>query len=176
MQLRYISGPLDHKCLSQFEASYSTEYIYRVSIGEMAVDIRKEKLNSPLLGSYDLKDIEGSIADADQTIVAENEGELVGFIAVKFESWNNRAEIDGIYVLPEYKRRGIGMALIKEAVNYARTVRARCLWLETQNINHPAIRFYLKAGFKFCGFDNSLYDPGEVSPGETALYFSMDIE
>jgi ribosomal protein S18 acetylase RimI-like enzyme len=53
----------------------------------------------------------------------------------------------------------------------ARQTPARCLWLETQNVNGPAVAFYLRQGFRLCGFDDTLYDPA-VHPDEVALYFS----
>ena len=175
MKVYRLSGPLDSSRLSGFDASYSSEYIYRVIVREMTADIRKEKLPVPVRKTYALKDIEESIAGAGQTIVAEDDAGIAGFAAVKFENWNKRALLMGIYVAPEYKSRGIGKALIKEAVSYAKENSARCLWVETQNLNYPAVTFYLKTGFRFCGFDDSLYDPDTVLPDEIALFFRMDI-
>jgi ribosomal protein S18 acetylase RimI-like enzyme len=48
----------------------------------------------------------------------------------------------------------------------ARDERARrepatgCLWLETQNVNYPAVQFYRRMGFRLCGLDETLYRPG----------------
>jgi ribosomal protein S18 acetylase RimI-like enzyme len=54
---------------------------------------------------------------------------------------------------------------------------ARCLWLETQNINYPAVQFYRRMGFRLCGLDETLYRPGMpgLLPAEVALYFSRDL-
>jgi ribosomal protein S18 acetylase RimI-like enzyme len=175
MRLREISGPPDSQILSGFDASYSTGTVYRISVNDMDVTIREEKLASPVNRLYAPKDIEESLLDASQTIIAEVDGRVAGFAAFKFEEWNKRAVIIGIYVMPEHKGRGIGSSLVKRGVEYAKTAGARCLWLETQNINYPAIQFYLRSGFRFCGFDTSLYDPAAVMPYETALFFSMDI-
>ena len=69
----------------------------------------------------------------------------------------------------------MGAALLRELAHYARAAGARCLWLETQNINHPAIQFYRRMGFRLCGLDQSLYNP--VGPGrdEVALFFVRDL-
>jgi ribosomal protein S18 acetylase RimI-like enzyme len=53
---------------------------------------------------------------------------------------------------------------------------ARCLWLETQNINYPAVRFYLHLGFQWCGLDRSLYEPGDPAASETALFFAYELD
>lgn len=161
--------------LAGFDASYSTERIYRVSVPDMEVDIREEKLPARLYKTYELKETEESVADADGTVLAEIDGEIAGFAAFKYHDWNKRAEIKGIYVLPAFKGRGIGTALVNNGIEYAKTKGARRLWLETQNINYPAIRFYMKSGFRFCGFDTSLYEPAAVMHGEIALYFCMDV-
>jgi ribosomal protein S18 acetylase RimI-like enzyme len=176
IEIRTSAEPLEREKVSLIDASYSTEYIYRILVRGLTVEMQEEKLDARLQKSFDLNDIEDSVKDAGHTIIAESEGKTVGFAAVRFESWNNRAVVAGIYVAPEYKRRGIGKALVREAVNCANALRARCLWLETQNLNYPAINFYLKMGFKFCGFDSSLYDPNRISADEVALYFSLDLD
>lgn len=175
MRLREISGPPNSQILLGFDASYSTEYVYRISVSGMNVEIGEQKLASPLHKIYAPNDIEESLLDAEHTIIAEVEGGIAGFAASKFEEWNQRAVMIGIYVMPEHKGKGIGSALVESGLKYAQTVHARCLWLETQNVNYPAIQFYLKSGFRFCGFDTSLYDPAGVMPHETALFFGMDI-
>lgn len=68
----------------------------------------------------------------------------------------------------------MGSALLRRLGEQARTVGARSLWLETQNVNLLAVRFYLSRGFRLCGLDETLYDP-ERLPGECALYFTLDL-
>jgi ribosomal protein S18 acetylase RimI-like enzyme len=175
MKLREISGPPGREVLLGFDASFFTEDIYWVSVMGMDVSIHEEKLSAPIHKTYALKDIEESVSSADRTIIAEVEGRTAGFAALKYEKWNRRVHLIGLYVATAYKGLGIGTALVQRGVEYAKTAGARCLWLETQNINHPAIQFYLRSGFRFCGFDTSLYNPGTVLPGEIALYFTMEI-
>jgi ribosomal protein S18 acetylase RimI-like enzyme len=176
IKLSKIPGSLDRESLAGFDASYSTDHIYRVAVNDLTVKLYKERLKSTLYRSYDQGDIEESIAHSHHTIVAGDKDKLVGFASVRFEEWNRRAIVGAIYVTPKYKGRGFGTSLIKEAVSYAKGVHARCLWLETQNVNYPAISFYLKSGFRFCGFDNSLYDPETVPCDEIALYFCLDLD
>ena len=58
---------------------------------------------------------------------------------------------------------------------FARSTEARCIWLETQNVNVPAIRFYQRIGFQFCGFDATLYDPAHTPKTEIALFFTHPV-
>ena len=47
--------------------------------------------------------------------------------------------------------------------------------VETQTVNYGAVRFYRSMGFAWCGFDTSLYDPGDAGVDEVALFFSRDL-
>lgn len=175
MRLRQISEPPDREILSGFDASFSTERIYHLSLDGLNVEISDIELSAALKKTFTTEDIEASIAGADRTIFAEIDGRIAGFAALKYEIWNQRASLLGIYVAPADKGSGIGTALIREAIGYAETAGARCLWIETQNINYPAISFYLQLGFHFCGFDTSLYDPAMTLSDEIAFYFRFDL-
>ena len=50
---------------------------------------------------------------------------------------------------------------------------ARVLWVETQDVNFPAITFYRRVGFEVCGFDSTLYDGKEA--GEVAVFLSRGL-
>ena len=79
-----------------------------------------------------------------------------------------------LYVDRRQRGRGVGRALLDEVVARARDAGMRALWLETQNVNVPAIRFYRRLGFRLAGLDDSLYDPADV-PGEVALFFTREL-
>lgn len=49
------------------------------------------------------------------------------------------------------------------------------VWIETQNINYPAIQFYRKCGFTLCGLDENLYHPKGPGANEIALFFAKPI-
>lgn len=173
--IREICWQSDGEHLSNFDALFAAEYIYRVVINGMSVEIIEAKLDIPFQKIYQFDWVKNDVEASDYSVAAEIEGLIVGFAAVKYEEWNKRAVVTGIYVAPESKGKGVGRALIDSVLNYAKTTPARCLWLETQNINYPAIQFYIKLGFRFCGFDKSLYNPVEVSPDEIAFYFYKNI-
>jgi ribosomal protein S18 acetylase RimI-like enzyme len=58
----------------------------------------------------------------------------------------------------------------------AREWRARCLWLETQDVNYDAIRFYLGAGFQWCGLDLSLDEHDGSATDETAVFYMLSLK
>lgn len=171
MIIREMQPDVDGKRLADFDASFSAEYIYRVAVDKLSVEIVEEKLDVPFQKTYPFDLISEDVDEADYVIVAEVDEIIAGFATVKYEDWNNRAALTGIYVAAESKGKGVGRALVEAAVNFAKTKAARCLWAETQNVNYPAIQFYRKIGFEFCGFDCALYNPADVSSNETAFYF-----
>ncbi|KAG8526102.1 uncharacterized protein KY384_000095 [Bacidia gigantensis] len=77
--------------------------------------------------------------------------------------------------MPPFRKRRVGTQMLQALEVFARSVTARCLWLETQNVNYPAIAFYRAAGFTFCGFDSSLYDPQRLASEEVALFFARSV-
>jgi ribosomal protein S18 acetylase RimI-like enzyme len=171
MIIREMEREIDGERLADFDASFSTEYIYRVAVDKMSVEIVKEKLDVPFQKTYPVDSIKKDIDEADYAVVAEIDEIIAGFATVKYEEWNNRACLTGIFVRAESKGKGVARALVEAAINFAKTKSARCLWAETQNVNYPAIQFYRKIGFEFCGFDSALYNPADVSADETAFYF-----
>ncbi|MGI8883604.1 MAG: GNAT family N-acetyltransferase [Pyrinomonadaceae bacterium] len=171
MIIREMQREIDGERLSGFDASFSTRHVYRVAVDKMSAKIVEEKIDVPFQKTYPLDLIKKDIDEADYAVVAEIDEIIAGFAIVKYEEWNNRAVLTGIFVAAESKGEGVGRALVAAAIDFAKTKSARCLWAETQNVNYPAIQFYRKIGFEFCGFDNTLYNPADVSSDETAFYF-----
>ena len=137
--------------------------------------LEEEAVDPPFRKTYTFPDLAAELEDMDQILVAQLGQELVGVAGVKYESWNRRMVVGHLYVAPQHRGRGIGQGLIEGAVDYAHKTEARCLWLETQNTNYPAIRFYCRAGFTLCGLDESLYDPLGPGRGEVGLFFARDL-
>lgn len=99
----------------------------------------------------------------------ENDEEL-GLILFAPE-WNNSLRIWDILVKQKYRRDGIGTRLMNIAKQYAVKKGYRRLVLETQSCNFPAISFYLKFGFEFCGFDLACYSNSDLKNHEVRLEF-----
>jgi GNAT superfamily N-acetyltransferase len=85
-----------------------------------------------------------------QVIVAEIEGEIVGFAAVV------GGELDGLFVEPDLWGGGIGRVLIDAAIHEARN---RGLALKVI-ANPRARRFYENCGFSVEGEEQTRFGPG----------------
>lgn len=174
--IRSAQWPQDIALLSQLDTSFTTERIYRSVLEGLSFRLVEEAVRPPLQKQYPFDP-----SDPDErrnwqyTALAEANGALAGFAAAQYVAWNHRVVLWHLYVTPCYRHCGVGTRLL-EAINiFASSVQARCVWLETQNVNYPAIQFYHRSGFAFCGFDTSLYDPHNLEQAETAFFFSRPV-
>lgn len=90
--------------------------------------------------------------DKEGGFVAEDEGKAIGF-AFGDGNWINSngekvLEIHEVFVLPEYRGKGIGKALMLKLLEYGkeRGLKEAELWVGEKN--ERAIKFYKKLGFK----------------------------
>jgi ribosomal protein S18 acetylase RimI-like enzyme len=69
---------------------------------------------------------------------------------------------------------GHGHALLERALADGRAHGARTAWLETSNLDYPAVQWYRAHGFELCGLDTTRYEP-TYAPGETALFMARPL-
>ena len=67
-------------------------------------------------------------------------------------------EVQRIYVLKEFKRKGIGAVLMQNAIDLAKTLKVDYIWLGVWEHNPSAIAFYKKLGF--IQFDSHTFQLG----------------
>jgi ribosomal protein S18 acetylase RimI-like enzyme len=172
--VRAADQPGDRTRIAHIDTSFQTDRIYRVTADPAGFQLHEEPAEPSRAKTYPVPHEELG----EDLVVAEDNGELVGFGEVVFAPWNRRAIIAHLYVSPSSRGLGIGTALLEALDRRARASGARCLWLETQNINYPAIQFYRRCGFRLCGLDDTLYDPDReptTGPDEVALFFTRPL-
>ena len=59
--------------------------------------------------------------------------------------------------------------------DYARREDYRIITLETQNTNTPAIDFYFKMGFAFCGSNIYFYSNDDIGENEVMLEMAFTL-
>jgi len=149
--------PPDRDALARLDLSFATDVVHAVERrGPLDFALVERRADPPLVKRYAL-DPDALVA-APHVMVAEWDGRVVGVASVAWQAWNRRAELSHLYVDAPARGRGVGAALLREADCAARALGARVLWVETQQVNAPAIRFYLRQRFTCCGLDTALYD------------------
>ena len=102
--------------------------------------------------------------------MAEENGEIVGYIMCRIETGLpnfgflgliKKGHVVSIAVLPEHRRKGVGQALMKEAMKNMRKYNAKECYLEVRVSNKPAITLYEKLGFQIVKTIRHYYMDGE---------------
>ncbi len=103
-------------------------------------------------------------------IVAEVEKKLVGYIMCKIEygfsnfkklGFVKKGHVVSVAVLPEYRQKGIGRALVEESIAGVKLKKSDELYLEVRCSNNEAIRLYEKLGFTIKQRLKAYYRDGE---------------
>lgn len=174
--IRVLSLPDDIPAITSLDTSFETDVIYHVAlsqIGAQLIELSAHWSKRYIIEMNELARL--SSAQPGLALAAEVGGKLVGLAAAEYVEWNRRVILHDLYVSRAFRGTGIGALLLSRTVDWSRGTPARCIWLETQNVNYPAIQFYRRFGFSLCGFDARLYDPENTDPTEVGLFFSLDL-
>ena len=91
----------------------------------------------------------------DNILVAKDGDRVVGFIGYgPAHGEEGAGEIFALYVLEAYQKRGIGYALMQEALSRLERCRVVVLWAFKENAK--ALRFYERVGFRPDGMEKEL--------------------
>lgn len=101
--------------------------------------------------------------DTAHFFVALDDEKVIGYIGVNVIS--DSCFIDNIAVYPEYRRQGVGKALLKIAALTADVMGADFISLEVRESNYAAIALYRSMGFEVVGLRKNFYR----MPQENAL-------
>lgn len=113
-------------------------------------------------------------------IVAEENGEVVGYIMCRmelglsnfgFKGLVKKGHIVSVAVLPQYRRKGIGEALVTKAIEGMRLYNAKQCFLEVRVTNTQAISLYKKLGFQVTRTIHGYY-----ADGEDAYLMSLELK
>jgi GNAT superfamily N-acetyltransferase len=107
-----------------------------------------------------------------QILIATVGGQSVGCCALLRMSREDEFEVAKMAVGAGHQGKGIGRRLLHTAIEEARRMRARRLYLETNHILKPAIRLYESLGFQYL-------DPTQVTPspyGRADVYMELKFD
>ncbi len=117
-------------------------------------------------------------------IVAEADGEIVGYIMCRIETGipsfkvlgiTKKGHVISVAVMPSHQRKGIGYALIREAMQAMVNYNAKECYLEVRESNLFALHLYKKLGFETARTLRNYYADGEAA-FVLAIHLSRSIE
>ena len=92
---------------------------------------------------------------------------VVGFLAGRVR--RGALHVEGLAVSDRARRRGVGRALVRAAVDYASRVRLRAVGLHVSVTNRAAIALYEAEGFHVAGTLRGFYPPAAFGGEADAL-------
>ena len=107
----------------------------------------RDYIETGLGWSWDAARVFHSISDPETVVaVAQQESVAVGFSIMRFKE--SSAHLDLLAVEPEYRRKGIGRALVQWLEASAKTAGTFQLSLEVRKNNAIALGFYSSLGYE----------------------------
>ena len=106
----------------------------------------------------------------DTFIVAEEDGQVVGYIMCRIEfglagfglgGLIKKGHVVSVAVLPGHRRKGIGEALVSQALEGMKLGNAKQSYLEVRVTNEEAIKLYKKLGYEITRTMHGYYADGE---------------
>jgi ribosomal protein S18 acetylase RimI-like enzyme len=173
IEIRELRWPLDLAWLERLDTSFVTDAMYDVKSELRGFSLIERGISPPFRKKYSVGWSELTAADA--ALVAVIDDRVIGVGSLRYQEWNRRAVISHLYVDMPVRGKSAGTRLVQEMRFRAIELGARSLFVETQNVNVPAIRFYRRNGFTLVGLDTSLYDLGDAV-SEVALFFAAPIK
>jgi ribosomal protein S18 acetylase RimI-like enzyme len=175
--IRELNRARDRRGVEAIETAFDTDVVFDLVTGGRRIDLVERRLEQPLTKRYSIGEVFAPWARWDRGWVAEDTSAgrptIRGFAAAGYEAWHSRLVLWFLYIVPEWRRRGVGRALLAEVEAHGRSIGATHVWLETSNVNVPAVIAYERLGYSLCGADRLFY--GDYMPGETALYLAKSL-
>ena len=82
-------------------------------------------------------------------LLAEVDGDVVGFARTTYNKDENRFTVTSLYVLPQHQGKGLGQQLLEHAERIAARYGADSIWLGVMEQNTRALTWYQRIGFTF---------------------------
>ena len=162
-------------------SGYETSEIYTVEKTETDLqtrfDIRLVQLEAPYRTNFeddfrpeDLAWYQGLTAKG-YAFGAYQHDRLIGFAIGEAFPDEQYVRVWEFHVMAEFRRMGVGRALMQREIVKARQDGLRMMMLETQNTNMKAIRFYRKMGFSLESIDLWHYFALEAEQASQTAFF-----
>jgi len=175
LHLREAVFPQDEDAIAAIDTSFTTDTIYDVSFDHTDESLRlaPTTVDPPVTKRFPIDGLTGWRV-WEHGWVACDDDRVVGFVAWRMQPWNRHVIVWHLYVDRGARGNGAGGALLDHAIADGITRGAVVAWLETSNLDHPAVQWYRRRGFEISGVDLTRYE--QYAPDEVALFLSRRLD
>ena len=164
MEIRPIQ-PEDLADLREIDATIeSSQYLHLEQSGDglnQSWKLENRPLREKLIASNPMDDevsfvLKQIVTGGDEgfTLLAEHGDRLVALLLAQPVHAMNVMKILDLRVDYDFRRQGIGLAMMYQAIAQAMNSELRAVMAETLTNNHPANQFMLKCSFELAGIDS----------------------
>ncbi len=133
---------------NKLQLSIIAELAYAIWPSAYGEILSKEQLTYMLEKFYSLEALSQQLEEKNHVfLLAEENGEFIGFASYELNIENHKTKIHKIYVLPTTQGKGYGVQLINEIENRSKAIKNDVLFLNVNRFN-KAQYFYKKLGFE----------------------------
>jgi ribosomal protein S18 acetylase RimI-like enzyme len=156
------------ECL-RLDHTYVTDHVWQVDVrddpDDLNVRFRAVRLPRTMDVEYprDAESLARVWRQQDCFLVAVSDDVILGYVNMRIDANRTRGWINDLVVGRDWRRRGIGSALLEQGLRWASMHRVTQVTLEMQSKNYPAIRFAQTKGFVFCGFNDYYYSNQDIA-------------
>jgi ribosomal protein S18 acetylase RimI-like enzyme len=162
-------------CLA-IDGSYDTDYVWQVTEqeepGEIVEYFRTVRLPRVMRVAYPSWS-EALLAHqerGDLILVATEADEVRGYVDLQPQPDQGSALLHHLIVQEAHRRRGLGTALLARSMADVRHQDLQYVVASVQSKNFPAISFFQRNGFRFCGYNERYFRNQDI-----ALYFACGL-
>ncbi len=175
--LRFRPASIDdfEACLV-IDHRYKTRQVWQLNVTERSntKQVRFQTVTLPretaVLYPYDGEELAQRWCASEWFMVGEDNDRLQAYITGAMEKLTPTAWIYDMVVDVSFRRFGYGTHMVDLAANWARQQNAQQLMVAISTKNDPAMSFFRKNGFNFCGYNETAYRTKDIS-----LLFSMKL-
>jgi len=121
-------------------------------------------------GRFALKQVLGGVEEGI-VLVAEHDGQLVALAVAQPEIEKKTLRLIDLRVDYDFRRQGLGIALLYQLIAQAREGEMRAVTARTLTNNFPAAQFLLKAGFDLGGVDTHFLSNHDLVKEAVSLFW-----
>lgn len=100
------------------------------------------------------------IVERNFIVFIEEQGVISAWALIELNTLENLIHLLKIFVLPEFRRKGLGIEILKYIQGWGSALKANRCYLEVDKLNHPAVTFYQSQGFKILRENKGFYSDG----------------
>ena len=133
-----------------------THKLRTIRTGDVETILELDRLAFEPIWQLSRESLAVAIIQASSASLIEDDGEIIGYQITTSSPFG--AHLARLAVLPSHQRKGLGTALVNDAVQSVREIGLGLLSVNTQENNHSSRKLYEKMGFQKTGKEFPVFE------------------